>query len=534
MTEIAFHYRPRYGENGEKRTAAIGQRITLPEGVEYIIELPIAPSPVALERLQELGFEAITSNTGVIAFGNFIGAANIAGVMVDVVSTKIGPDGVSGLLQDVSAQASALIFGWRSPTHFGATASPFHRSPVPYHQFQFLRHMMLEMPAGQRLQDHFATVERNPTRRFRGERPIVPLDRVRRLDARAIQLVASRSDRIVRLPPGSPLINHPLAVALAIGVPPQQHFPNRVAAPRGGLSFDTAENRFVRHFLSDAIGLLQRFIDHPKIHRSLRRDCRAMLSILEPLTTAPFLVEVGQLTSLSTPTQALAKADGYKDLLDLWLELSAHQSLPASAAETTRLLEGRDIARLYEFWVFLQILKAAFEVTGATPPGRLNVRRSELGEILEVGLSTSVASGLTVAFNPTYTRSNGGTYSTPLRPDVVLEFDGKRHAFDAKYRLQRVDVAEDDADDDPSTFKRADLYKMHTYRDAIAGLRSAYIVYPGSEFVFFERNGQRCDMPAAITTFDGVGALPARPADTNPGGLLVEVLSRLLTRGAAL
>jgi hypothetical protein len=532
VTGIAFHYRQRRGGNGKKQAAAIGQRITLPEGVEHLIELPAAPSAVALERLEELGFEPLTPEVGVLAFGNFVGTTNIAGVIVDIISTKIGPDGVSGLLQDISAQASSLIFGWRSPTHFGAATTTSHHSPVPYHQFQFLRHIMLEMPSGQRLQDHFATVERNPTRRFLGERPVVRLDRVRRLDARAIQMIAARSDRIVRVPSGSPLVDHPLAVALEMGTPPQQHFPNRIAAPRGRLSFDTPENRFVRHFLGEAIGLVQRFVDHPKIHRSLRRDCRTMLSVLEPLATAPFLSEVGQLVALSAPTQALAKADGYKHLLDTWLELSAHQSLPASTAETTRLLEGRDMARLYEFWVFLQVLKAAFEVTGASRPGRPNVRRTELGEILEVGLSTTVAPGLTVTFNPTYTRSSGSAYSTPLRPDVIVELDGQRHAFDAKYRLQRLDLAEDDADDDPSTFKRADLYKMHTYRDAIAGLRSAFIVYPGSEFAFFERNGNRRTTAGAINNFDGVGALPARPADANPARALIEVLSALLTPGA--
>ena len=90
------------------------------------------------------------------------------------------------------------------------------------------------------------------------------------------------------------------------------------------------------------------------------------------------------------------------------------------------------------------------------------------------------------------------------------------HVFDAKYRLDRFDAEERDSDDAPATYKRADLYKMHTYRDAISGLRTAFVVYPGSEFVFFERNGGRRARPGDVVSADGVGALPLRPADHNP------------------
>lgn len=95
--------------------------------------------------------------------------------------------------------------------------------------------------------------------------------------------------------------------------------------------------------------------------------------------------------------------------------------------------------------------------------------------------------------------------SVVLRPDVTLRIpDGPArgvHLFDAKFRLQALPA--DDADDIDATFKRTDLYKMHTYRDAIPSARSAWIIYPGTEERFFAAYiGAECD---------GVGGIPGVP-----------------------
>jgi predicted component of viral defense system (DUF524 family) len=115
-------------------------------------------------------------------------------------------------------------------------------------------------------------------------------------------------------------------------------------------------------------------------------------------------------------------------------------------------------------------------------------------------------------------------YSMPLPPDVIVEYNGFRHAFDARYRFDRFDVAEGDADDGAATYKRADLYKKHTYRDSITGLNTAFVVFPGSEFVFFDRSATKHVTPAALGWPDGVGAIPLRPADPDPTVQLEAVL----------
>jgi len=81
-----------------------------------------------------------------------------------------------------------------------------------------------------------------------------------------------------------------------------------------------------------------------------------------------------------------------------------------------------------------------------------------------------------------------------LRPDFSLfkneELIG---VFDAKFKLDVVDAnkfAEEDRkmEKEPSLqtwAKLEDIYKMHTYRDAL-GCRFTVVVYPGGKSVFFD------------------------------------------------
>lgn len=304
--------------------------------------------------------------------------------------------------------------------------------------------------------------------------------------------------------------------------------PTEIAAPVGRLSYDTPENRFARHVVEECLALAYRFADHPRIAPALRRDCRRMAGILEQVAASPVLTEAGRLSSMHAPTQALMKAEGYRDIFSFWLDLGRHVSLPLDGTETARFLEGRNVATLYEYWVFAKVLQVTCTAVGARPSGPPTLRSDELGTSLTVGLISPVGSRIAVSYNPSFNRSGKGAYSTPLRPDVVLSVDGRLHAFDAKYRLDRIEAGDED-DDGARSYKRADLYKMHTYRDAIREMRTAFVVYPGSEFVFFDRSGIRRSAPADVNPVaDGVGAVALRPSDAEPDRQLRELVGSLV------
>ena len=128
----------------------------------------------------------------------------------------------------------------------------------------------------------------------------------------------------------------------------------------------------------------------------------------------------------------------------------------------------------------------------------------------------------------------------PLIPDIALRIpDGPNaglHLFDAKFRVRAltdVGLAADDKDDDDEkgaeragAFKRADIYKMHAYRDAIPSARSVWILYPGGEFRFFGVPGggglsgrRAASSPEGLPgEFEGVGAIPVGPVVGGEGG----------------
>lgn len=525
---IIFDYWPRKNVS-DLRQGNSSEVASFLEQVDYCLQFRQIPNTQQRLKLEDIGGEFIQDNLAIIRFSNFIGTTNVAGVEIEVVSKKINRTGMSKMLEEVSESGSNLVFGWKSPLAFkGERAQQASHSPVPYHQLQMLRRIMLAEKPGYRLQDAFAIVERNPMRAFQTDHPVVPTDQVKKLDARSVRSIFSQLNNLARLPSSSKLNDSTLAKALSFGDPTAQHYPTKIAAPRGNLSFDTPENRFVKHVIQECLSIVHRFANHKKLHESLRRDCKTIIGILEQAKRSQHLETVSVLQNFQNPSQALLKSDGYRQIFMLWQDLSRHISLPSQKEETTEFLEGKNIASLYEYWVFIKIVESVIEVTGNRPLSSPKISRNELGESLTLGFKTDMASDIYISFNPTFSRASNRAYTTPLRPDVTIEFSGEIYAFDAKYRLDRLNTNEDDADDENTTYKRADLYKMHTYRDAISRLKVALVVYPGAEFIFFERAGVKHTAPSAISTFDGVGAMPLCPTDTAPNTTLLEFIKNLI------
>lgn len=101
------------------------------------------------------------------------------------------------------------------------------------------------------------------------------------------------------------------------------------------------------------------------------------------------------------------------------------------------------------------------------------------------------------------------------------------HVFDAKFKVswgskKTADLEADEGEEERSgSFVRGDVYKMHTYRDALAGVHSAWVLYPGEEFRFFPT--EHAESPGTF----GVGVIPLQP--TLAATDLISSLERILT-----
>ena len=104
----------------------------------------------------------------------------------------------------------------------------------------------------------------------------------------------------------------------------------------------------------------------------------------------------------------------------------------------------------------------------------------------------------------------GLSYSQTFIPDIVVEKAGKKLIFDAKYKGIKGSGGFYGGDDQGSvwTWKPEDINKMHTYREAISGVVSSFVLFPGSTSIIYPKNG-------LDSIFEGVGAFCLRPDSAN-------------------
>lgn len=122
----------------------------------------------------------------------------------------------------------------------------------------------------------------------------------------------------------------------------------------------------------------------------------------------------------------------------------------------------------------------------------------ELGRIDESNVYAKFENGWKLYFNKKFGKLS---YSIPLRPDYSL-FAGDKliGVFDAKFKLEVVELenferTEKELEEEFSyeTWARIeDIYKMHTYRDALQ-CDFAAALYPGSKSVFWGVDGEKIE-----------------------------------------
>jgi predicted component of viral defense system (DUF524 family) len=213
---------------------------------------------------------------------------------------------------------------------------------------------------------------------------------------------------------------------------------------------------------------------------------------------------------------------GYREVFQHFVRIRLVSRIPFDDQTLEDLLGLKDIATLYEIWCFFAVVRAVELFLG--PARSAQTANVEIGESeVRVPWKVRVAwpDGTEVLYNATYSRASSDRKSTsvPLRPDIsLLVPSGPNrglHLLDAKFRLRSVDLERED--EEATSYLRADLYKMHAYRDAIRGARSVHILYPGSLDTFFPADG----VPGG-----GVGVRRAVPGDSRLQELIESLVKR--------
>lgn len=227
----------------------------------------------------------------------------------------------------------------------------------------------------------------------------------------------------------------------------------------------------------------------------------------------------------------LQQRRGYAQILEHFSRLRLAAKVPLEGVQAQDLLEGKDIALLYEIWAFFAVSEVLEGILGkptAAHRMRMTPFETQVPWDFRVSWGDSVHLTYNLRFSGSRPRSRR-SYSVPLRPDIGLEVrqggSFALHLLDAKFRVEKLKTGSDGEDEDEQLdavedaerigdYKRVDLYKMHTYRDAIPRAETAWVLYPGTEFRFFDEEAGKCEVPGKMKpNARGVGGIPLLPGE---------------------
>jgi predicted component of viral defense system (DUF524 family) len=400
-----------------------------------------------------------------------------------------------GLLNDLFDRAARLPFTFSSPT--GRSVTEALRPPTPLFTLHFL------CQYAPTLRNALAIVQAAPHRQLRDDPALVPLAEATEADADVLLSILRAPQEWVSA--GGFLLAKRL----------KGYAPARVWQRRPEETTDTPENRFVLAFLRQVLTAAemlpaQQWWSNVPIER--QTIVRETAGLLRQAIVHPLFADVGPLHHLPLTSQVLLRRDGYRELLVLWQRF--HQARRPLFAPLQRAIDVRDIAKLYEMWAFWALVEEIAVQVQESPS--IDLRLSD-----ESGLEWQAEARFGAAGTLVYNRQYQPpySYSVPLRPDFTWVRQGQPEVvLDAKFRLERL-APEDTTDDSPeATARRADLYKMHTYRDAL-GVRAAISIYPGDISIFYDRTGEQYTnltlRDLLLGDCSGIGAIAMSPHESS-------------------
>jgi predicted component of viral defense system (DUF524 family) len=444
------------------------------------------------------------------------------------------------MLEEITEHCVDLLQELKAPSLFNAEPDPGYDAATLAQRFAFVRGLLLSTGfdnALHRITTHPHQIWQHESHARSTARGFKPSGKVLR------QLV--QGNRRVAVP-----ATHPLHTSLAT-------LPEYVTVTRATPTQDTPENRFVKFALRSFHGFLDtmrsRVVDKSKDAR-LVQEINALCTKLDEALSSEVLRHVSEPNFLPLGSPTLQRREGYREVLQAWLNFAMAAKLVWHGGEQVFGAGQRDVATLYEYWVFFKLLGVVASVFKLEKPvnetlleptadgfglklkaGKslaLNGRSTQLGRVLEVQFSYNRS------FRATQKPREAGSWTENLRPDYTLSlwpvgFTAEEaelqelmvHVhFDAKYRIDQVaallseetDAAVMDAEalatvldaekqeESRGTYKRADLLKMHAYRDAIRRTQGAYVIYPGQV-------GEDKRLESFHEVLPGLGAFALRP-----------------------
>ena len=482
---------------------------------------------------------------GILNFGSYVGrtylSVEIDGIKslpipIEIRSKKIGYAGeYAEMMADLCEDCSALIYDLKSPVHQTFEVSDIERKTL-YEDFLFMEYLFKEgnLPAA------YSRIKESPKTQLIHEKEIIPIALVQTMEVEDLMDIVSLPQYLDKVK--NPPQKWPRAM--------RNYVPLEVCETRSVETLDIPENRFVKFFLEQVYELILKLQETYKLGDYIKDRLQYFHEEVVCFLNDEWLKEIGPLTSIPMNSQTLQKKEGYRSIYYYYLNFEFAFQFKWEDLEDNLKASEKRMSQLYEYWCFFRLKDALKNVASLVTNENDLVELSEDGWLIRLRQGRKsrlnfvlfVESGNDRSFELYYNRGfskrgkpESRSYSLPFRPDFTIVYnalDKQRPTyihFDAKYRSDKelkdfsfdevekdIQLDQEDLSDKENEqvskikeqetsrkFKNADIYKMHTYKDAIMHSLGSYVLYPGDKYGVFQVY-EDYEVPS-------IGALPLKP-----------------------
>lgn len=500
------------------------------EARRYEYELP---KNYKLEPTKECIPSKSKNNRGTIAPGNYVGtlklnilkegAAKIP-INLEVLATKFNSSNdldesyrhnYRSMIESITDKCTELLMQTNSPVYQNFVPDFNKDNETIYQRFSFVKSII----NSKEFEESILKITSSPKTNWKNKEELADIRSFKRFSNKNVKDLLKGKNRI-RLN-----TNHPLYTKNVL-----ESIPTRIANYKQIASLDNPENRFVKHALQTYLFFCEKcivvFKENAKKETKDIKEAVFLRNKLEDFLSHSFFKEIARPTILKLNSPTLQRKSGYRQILKSWLMYDLAAKLIWTGGEDVYGAGKRDIATLYEYWLFFilyDIFKVKFNFTQLEHEGKpydhlIQKTKNGLNIIVKSGQHTALSGKVLIdnrelnikySFNRTFSGSKDsyprkGSWTSAMRPDYTLsvwpsglkenEAEQKElivHIhFDAKYKVNHFKITSKEdiklldstkKEERAGIYKNADLLKMHAYKDAIRRTSGAYILYPGEK-----------------------------------------------------
>lgn len=433
------------------------------------------------------------------------------------------------MLEYITTKCTELILQSNSPVSHKFNVDYARNTKAAYQKFAFIRSVI----TSREFEDSLNLITSSPVTIWSRSSHLTDVRNVKRYSSHQVRQLTKAGNRFA------------LSKSHSLAKYGLKTLPDRIINSNKVDSIDTPENRFVKHALKTYLMFGYQIKNSSQEGSKLYNEATVLIQGLERKLHDSIFQDISEAATLNLNSPILQKKEGYRQVFRSWLMFDLAAKLTWDGGEDVYGASKKDIATLYEYWVFFQLLEVIQDSFKVTPKALSKLFQSThdgLGLTLKQGVTTAISGvyknsvkSLNIRFdyNRTFTGSNSypnkGSWSVNLRPDYTISIwpetltEDQAEAyeqivhihFDAKYKISNlsevinpINLDEEKLESRKGNYKNIDIIKMHAYKDAIRRTGGAYVLYPGNGSM--SKRGFHEIIP-------GLGAFSIKPSRSNSG-----------------